>query len=264
MTPENESSPGTTPVSAPADLDGRTAVVTGAAGGMGRAICATLARCGADIVAADLDRDGLTAVAERVRDIDSDCATVTCDVSNQNDCQELRERAIDAFDAVEILVNVAGIESPARGKAVPEITLEEWQRVFDVNLTGTFLVTQAFWQHMVDNAHGRVVCIGSIAGRQQTHRGGPAYCVSKDGVHSLVKWLAKRGAEDGIRVNAVAPGPVWSPMTRGNDLYRDDMTPVNRLGEPEDIAEGVLYLVSQQSEFVTGVTLDINGGLYIE
>ncbi len=263
MTTDADPSPGTTQVSGPADLEDRTAVVTGAAGGMGTEICATLARSGADVVAADLDADGLTAVEARVRSVDRACETVRCDVSAESDCTDLRDRALDAFGSVELLVNAAGIESPARGKSVPEITLEEWQRVFDVNLTGTFLVAQAFWQHMAGNEHGRIVNIGSIAGRQQTRRGGPAYCVSKDGVHSLTKWLAKRGAGDGIRVNAIAPGPVWSPMTRGNDLYSDDMTPVNRLGEPADIAEGVLYLLSQQSEFVTGVTLDINGGLYM-
>lgn len=264
MTGPTDERPGSTPVSRPADLTGQTAVVTGAAGGMGTVICEVLAREGADVVAADVDNDGLQAVSERVRGRGSDCETVLVDVADRERCQALRRRALEAFDSVEVLVNVAGIESPARDKSVPEITLEEWQRVFDVNLTGTFLVTQAFWDHMVDTGHGRVVCIGSIAGRQQTRRGGPAYCVSKDGVHSLAKWLAKRGAEHGIRVNAIAPGPVWSPMTRGNDRYSDDMTPVERLGEPDDIAEGVLYLASQQSDFVTGVTLDINGGLHME
>lgn len=245
------------------DIDGRTAVVTGAAGGIGAATCEALARDGSDVVAADVEGTDLGAVAERVAEGGGRCTTVRCDVTDPADCRALAERALEEHDTVEALVTAAGIGDPGRSKPFGEVSLEEWQRVVDVNLTGTFLAARALYDHMVERGHGKVVCIGSMSGVTGSRRPGPNYAASKGGVHAFARWLATRGAPHGVYANAIAPGPVWTPMTEGKDAYAEEMTPLNRMGVPEDVAEGVVYLASARSDYVTGTVLDMNGGLFM-
>jgi NAD(P)-dependent dehydrogenase (short-subunit alcohol dehydrogenase family) len=247
----------TAPVSSPIDLAGRTAVVTGAAGGIGRATCEALARHGADVVATDVDEDHLDQAVEAVESHGGECETVGCDISDPDDVAALREAAFAFADSVEIVANVAGV---VHRNDFSEMTLEQWNRVIGINLTGTFLVTQAFYDHMVERGYGKVVCVSSVSGRVGGVISDAGYASSKAGIHGLVRWLGKNAAPDGVYVNAVAPGPIVTPMTEGED-YRPDMAPLNRLGEPEDIAEGVLYLASDMSNYVTGTVLDVNGGM---
>jgi len=140
------------------------------------------------------------------------------------------------------------------------MTVEQWNRVIGINLTGTFLVSQAFYDHMVERGYGKVVCVSSVSGRVGGVISDAGYASSKAGIHGLVRWLGKNAAEHGVYVNAVAPGPIVTPMTEDED-YRPDMVPLNRLGQPEDIAEGVVYLASDMSNYVTGTVLDVNGGM---
>jgi len=247
----------TAPVSGPIDLEGRTAVVTGAAGGIGRATCEALARHGADVVATDVDADRLDAAVEAVEGHGQICETVACDVSDPEDVRALRDAAFEFAEGIEIVANVAGV---VHRHDFSEMTLEQWNRVIGTNLTGTFLVSQAFYDHMVERGYGKVVCVSSVSARVGGVISDAGYASSKAGVHGLVRWLGKNAAPDGVYVNAVAPGPVKTPMTEGED-YRPDMAPLNRLGEPEDIAEGVLYLASDMSNYVTGIVLDVNGGM---
>jgi 3-oxoacyl-[acyl-carrier protein] reductase len=249
----------TAPVSGPTDLSGTTAVVTGAAGAIGRATCEALAREGADVVATDVTDDGLAEAAARVEAHGRDATAVRADVTDPDEVARLRKRAIDTGD-VGIVATVHGVVSRVD---LSSMTLEEWRTQIDVNLTGTMLVVQAFYEDLRERGYGKVVCVGSVAGQVGGVISGPNYVASKAGVHGLVRWIARNGAADGVYANAIAPGPVWSPMTEGEPGYDDGMTPLNRLGEPEDIAEAVVFLSGQSSNWITGTVLDVNGGISI-
>lgn len=244
--------------SGPPDLTGQTAVVTGAAGGIGASICETLAREGADIVAADLDAADLDAVAERVDDQGQLCTTVPCDVSDPNSVLALRDRALGQAESVEIVVTSHGTVTSR--EPFWEMPFEDWERDIAVNLTGTFLVLRAFYEDLLENRFGKVVCIGSISGRTGGigHKSG--YEAAKGGIHSFVKGLAPHAADNGVYVNAVAPGLIRTPLTEGNVEMSTDYAPLPRVGEPADVAEATLFLASQQSNWITGKVLDVNGG----
>ncbi|WP_158601121.1 SDR family NAD(P)-dependent oxidoreductase [Haloplanus aerogenes] len=249
----------TAPISGPTDLSGTTAVVTGAAGAIGRATCDALAREGADVVATDVTDDGLAEAAARVEAHGRDATTVQADVTDPDAVARLRDRATDAGD-VGIVATVHGIVSRTD---LTEMTLDDWRTQIDVNLTGTMLVVQAFYDDLRDREYGKIVCVGSVAGQVGGVISGPNYVASKAGVHGFVRWVARNGAPDGVYANAVAPGPVWSPMTENEPGYDDEMTPLNRLGEPEDIAEAIVFLSGQGSNWITGTVLDVNGGISI-
>lgn len=250
----------TAPPTGPVDLNDQTAIVTGAAGGIGQATCESLAREGADIVAIDIDPEGLATVKALVEDQSSDCKVIECDVTDASNIDRLRDITLDTYDQVDILVTAHGIVSRV---TLSEMSFDDWQRILDVNLTGTALVTQAFYERMKANGYGKIVCIGSIAGKVGGVISGPNYVASKGGVHAFVKWVATNGAEHGVYANAIAPGPVRTAMTRSEN-YTPDMSPLNRLGEPEDIAEGIVFLASQQSNWITGLVLDVNGGMLMD
>lgn len=250
----------TAPTSGGVDLTGQSAVVTGAAGGIGQATCESLAREGADVVAVDVNSEGLEVAETLVEDLGRECEVVECDVTDAAAVDRLREAAIDAFDHVGIVATAHGIVSRVD---LSDMTLNDWQDVLDVNLTGTALVVQAFYDGMIDNGYGKIVCVGSIAGKVGGVISGPNYVASKGGVHAFVKWVATDAAEHGVYANAIAPGPVWTAMTR-DENYSPDMSPLNRLGEPEDIAEGIVFLASQQSNWITGMVLDVNGGMLMD
>jgi len=144
-----------------ADLTGQTAVVTGAAGGMGVAICETLSEKGADIVAADIENDGLVPVVEAVEANGQVCDPVYCDVTDPNSVRELLDNAVANHESVEIVVSGHGAITR---RHITEITPEEWDRDIEVNLKGTFNVVQPFFEHMIDNGYGKIVCIGSVVG----------------------------------------------------------------------------------------------------
>ena len=249
----------TAPISGPIDLSGTTAVVTGAAGAIGRATCEALAREGADVVATDMTDDGLAEAAARAEAHGRDATTVRVDVTDPDEVARLRKRATDAGD-VGIVAMVHGVVSRVD---LSEMTLDEWRTQIDVNLTGTMLVVRAFYGNLREREYGKVVCVGSVAGKVGGVISGPNYVASKAGVHGFVRWVARNGAADGVYANAIAPGPVWSPMTEGDPGYEDEMTPLNRLGEPEDIAEAVVFLSGQGSNWITGTVLDVNGGISI-
>lgn len=185
--------------------------------------------------------------------------TLACDVRDGEQVTASVKRVVDAWGRIDILVCNAGVLGDSR-VSVDALSAEEWDTVLDVNLRGQFLLTQAAWPHMVAQNSGKIVCMGSIAGRIGGILAGPHYCASKGGVHALVKALAKRGAPVGIYVNGIAPGPVATPMISA-EPYKDEMVPLGRLGQPEDIAETVVFLASQASHFITGQVLDVNGGM---
>jgi len=245
------------PVSGPINLRDKIAIVTGAKGGIGRATCFALAREGAKIVAADIQPCDET--VEGVKALGSDALYVYTDVTKPDDCNKMVKATVERYGRIDILVNNAGI---CDRTILEEVTLEEWNRNIEVDLTGTFLCTKAVWPVMKQQKSGKIVCIGSVAGKVGGVISGPHYVAAKAGVHAFVKWCAKHGAPHGIYVNAIAPGPVWTAMTL-EFPYTDAAQPLGRVGRPEDIAEAVIFLASDMSNWITGITLDVNGGLFM-
>jgi 3-oxoacyl-[acyl-carrier protein] reductase len=249
-----------TPISGPVDLTGRVAIVTGGARGIGRATCTALAREGADIVVCDV-----LPFAETLAQIQKQnrkAVGLKCDVTNQEEVNQVVNRSMKEFGKIDILVTNAGVMGKT-GLPIENISLRDWDFHLNINLKGSFLFCQAVWPIMIKQGLGKIVCIGSIAGKIGGVLAGPDYCASKGGIHAMVKCLAKKGASSGIYVNAIAPGPTRTPMTK-DEPYKDEMVPLGRLGEPEDIAEAVLFLASSASNFITGTILDVNGGILMD
>jgi len=248
------------PVSGPINLAGKIAIVTGSARGIGRAACLALAREGANILACDV-----LAVDETVAEIrkkKQKAIGLKCDVTKPEDVTQVVDRTMKEFGKVDIMVNNAGVMGKT-GLPIEKITLQDWDFHLNINLKGPFLFCQAVWPIMTKQGFGKIVCIGSIAGKIGGVLAGPDYCASKGGLHAMVKCLAKKGAAAGIYVSGIAPGPIRTPMTK-DEPYQDEMVPLGRLGEPEDIAEAVVFLSSAASNFITGTILDVNGGMLME
>lgn len=243
------------PKSGEINLKGKTALITGGARGIGLSTAYSLAREGANIALSDilpLD-EGVEKVIQRGTKVKG----YQCDVTKQNDVKHLVDRVVDDFNSIDILVTCAGI---CLRTSILDISEEEWEKVLTVNLKGTFLTCKEVYRHMQEQNSGKIVCIGSVAGKVGGVISGPHYVASKGGIHGFIKWLAKDAAPHGIYVNAIAPGPVESEMTKGYP-YHSEMSPLKRLGQPEDIAEAAVFLSSQSSNWITGLVLDVNGGM---
>lgn len=241
----------------------RVALVTGGAGGIGHAVVKALAAHGAQVVAADknlAETGGLAAVHP-----------VRLDITKSGEIAACVNQILKQFGRLDILVNVAGVVSLGNSGQVTEA---EWDRVMDINLKGTFLCCQAVIPAMKQAGFGRIVNMGSVLGKnggnprpwidpsEQERASNVAYGVSKAGVQAVTTWLAKELASAGITVNSVAPGPVASAMTRQFPESLRALIPVGRMGEADEIAAAVLFLASPQSAFITGETLDVNGGIW--
>jgi 3-oxoacyl-[acyl-carrier protein] reductase len=245
--------------------------VTGAARGIGRAIALALAREGADVVAADVLPADETVAGIRARG--RRALGLACDVTRADDVARLVERALGELGRIDILVNNAGVVSR---HGLADTTEALWQRDVDVIMTGTYRVTQAVFPVMQRQGSGKIVNIASVSGKiggavsrptdpAETVRGrsGPAYAAAKGGVLAFTRWVAKAGGQHGIHCNAVCPGPVETEMTRGFD-YAVEGLPLARMGQPEDIAEAVVFLTSPASNYVTGQALNVDGGLVMD
>ena len=245
------------PVSGPIDLTGKVAIVTGASRGIGRAICLALAREGANVGFCDILPNPET--ARKIRSMGQEVLEVQCDIRRKASILSAVNQIVDSFGRIDILVNNAGILGDS-SKQFEEFSEDEWDLLLQTNLRGVFLMTQAVWPYLKKQGSGKVICVGSIAGRIGGLLAGPHYCASKGGIHAFVKWAAKKGSTLGIYVNGIAPGPIKTPMTT-NEPYKDTMVPLGRLGEPEDIAEVAVFLASQASNFISGNIIDVNGGI---
>ena len=240
----------------------KTAIVTGASRGLGRAIAIGLAEDGYNIV---INYAGNTAAAEETKAAVEahgvQAITVQGDVSDKAAVDALVQTAIDTFGSVEVLVNNAGI---VRDKLMRRMKEEDWDVVLNTNLKGVFLMTQAVSPYMVKARRGAIVNISSIVG-EIGNRGQANYSAAKAGVIGLTKATAKEFASRGVRANAVAPGFIETDMTAVlSDAVKQQLVadiPLGHMGQPEDIAEAVRYLVSDRARFVTGAVLDVNGGM---
>lgn len=242
-------------------LAGRVALVTGAAGGIGSATVKALEAAGAKVAAADVTAP------------DSGALSLAVDVTRRDQVQAMVARTVAALGRLDILVNVAGVVSLGAAATLAE---DEWDRVLDVNLKGTFLCCQAAIPAMRANRHGRIVNIGSIIGKnggnprpwidraEQERASNIAYGASKAGVHAVTFFLARELAADGITVNAVAPGPIASAMTTNFPAHLQALIPVGRMGRAEEVAAAICFLAGPDAGFITGEVLDINGGMWAD
>jgi NAD(P)-dependent dehydrogenase (short-subunit alcohol dehydrogenase family) len=248
------------------DLEGRVALVTGGASGIGRATATLFAERGASVMIADLDaRAAATAASEISSESDARVEAVGVDVSDPEQVAAMVSAAVAAFGRLDLAVNNAG--TPGTFAPLPDQRLEDWQRTVAVNLTGTFLCVQAEVPAIIDAGGGAIVNVASAAGLIG-FANLPAYVASKHGVVGLTKSVALEYARSGIRVNAVCPGNVHTPMLEGfvgGDQKAlqgmGKVTPVGRLARPSEIAEAILWLCSDAASFVTGHAMAVDGGV---
>jgi NAD(P)-dependent dehydrogenase (short-subunit alcohol dehydrogenase family) len=242
-------------------LAGKTSIVTGAGGGIGRAICLTFAAAGAKVACLDIDR----AAAEKAA---AECGTnalaLRCDVSSESETKAAAATTISRFRAVHILINAAATDD--RNGTILDISADEWSRVLAVNVTGAFLMSRAILPTMIASGGGSIIHIASQLGRVAAPARA-AYCASKGAIIQLAKAMAVDHADQNIRVNALSPGAI---TTRRLLLRYGDMATarrvagpkhlVNRLGEPEEVARAALFLASDAASFMTGADMLVDGG----
>jgi NAD(P)-dependent dehydrogenase (short-subunit alcohol dehydrogenase family) len=244
-------------------LDGRTALITGGAQGLGRGFAIALAQAGASVMIADLNGDGVAATATELCARGLDVASVQADVTDANAIDAMVAATIERFGDLHIAVNNAGVNF---NSAAEETPIADWDATFDLNLRGLFLCCQTEGRHMISKGYGKIINIASMSSVLVPHPQKQAvYNTSKAGVAHLTACLATEWAEHGVRVNAVSPGIVRTPLIESEQLapLKDEwltQIPIGRLAEIADIQAGVLYLASDASDYMIGHNLAIMGG----
>ncbi|OIO45846.1 MAG: hypothetical protein AUJ31_03100 [Parcubacteria group bacterium CG1_02_39_15] len=247
------------------DLKEKVAIITGARRGMGKSHALRLAKAGAKVVVSDISEEECQKVVDEIKKNRGEAMAVKCDVTKKGEVENMVKQAIGKWGRIDILVNNAGI---CQFKPFLEITEEEWDRTININLKGYFLCAQAAAKEMVKQKSGVIVNIASVAMGQQGV-GMPNivhYCASKGGIVGMTEALAVELAPFNIRVNAISPGAIETPMV---DLLKTDpktmegvlaRVPLHRMGKPEEVSNLVLFLVSDDSSYMTGSTVVIDGG----
>lgn len=246
------------------ELKGKTAIITGSGRGLGKSIAMLLAKRGANIVLNDIvQSESIDATYEEMKDMGYNVIATKGDVRNLEDVKNMAQAAINEFDSIDILVNNAGV---TRDGLMIRMSEEDWDLVLDINLKGSFMCTKTCVRQMMKQKSGTIINIASIAG-VMGNAGQANYSASKAGLIGLTKTTAKEFAAKNIRCNAVAPGIIKSKMT---DVLSEKVkqeflnaVPLKRFGEPEDVAKVVCFLASDESSYVTGQVIKIDGGLAI-
>ncbi|WP_337100646.1 SDR family NAD(P)-dependent oxidoreductase [Paenibacillus sp. YIM B09110] len=246
-------------------LLGKVAIITGAAGGMGLADAQLFAKEGAKVVATDVQFELLQQGVDAINANGGDAVAVKLDVSSPEGWKQVVDLTVEKYGKIDILVNNAGIHI---AKTILEADIDDWNKVMAINTTGVFLGMKSVIPEMQKNGKGSIVNISSIAaivGGENADGNGAAYSASKGAVRSLTKHAAQSFAKDNIRVNSIHPGPIKTPIMGefakiAGDIYKNAVPLPPHAGDPEDIAYGVLYLASDESKFVTGEELVIDGG----
>lgn len=238
-------------------LEGQVAIVTGGGGGIGKATCLAFAREGAEIVIPEVNIANAEAAAAEIQALGRKCKVIETDVSNGESVRAMVRQTLDAFGRIDILVNNAGIFSYTRMDACTE---EEWDRMMAVNLKGPFLCSQAVMETMKAQRSGRIINLGSLAGQVGGIVASAPYSASKAGVMCLTKSLARVLGEYGITVNSIAPGIAATEMAK-NHPDMTDQIPLGRVADASEVASAILFLASEEGRYLTGATLDVNGGI---
>lgn len=248
------------------DFAGRRALVTGAGGGIGRAIALGIAARGGDVCVLDVSPAAAEATAAEVEKLGRRSAVLVHDMGEDSVLAAIEESA-GRFGAFDLLVNNAGIspkKADGRKRMIWEIPAQEWRQVVDINLNGYFLALRAVLPGMMERRRGAVVNIGSLAGVRYSSIASAAYATAKNAVIGLTRQAAGEVAEFGVRINCIAPGRIETGMAAVaggsfNEAIRES-TPLRRLGQPQDIADAALFLLSDQASFITGESLVVSGG----
>ena len=245
-------------------LRGKIAVITGAASGIGKATAERFAEEGCILVLTDVQRDALESVAASLRQEGAEVTTALCDVSDETQVAAMTRVALDTYGRVDILANIAGI-SPAKKDPIDSMDSDLFRTVLNVNLLGSFYCIKHVAGAMKRQRSGRIINIASIAALQPTSAFNAAYGSSKAGVASMTRHLVTELSEYGITVNSIAPGITVTPMTTrpggASVQNKASMIPLQRLGQPEDIAASVAFLASSDASYITGQLLVVDGGL---
>ncbi len=259
------------------DVQGRTAVITGGSGHLGRVMASALAQVGAQVAILGRHVETAKTVAEAIQAEGGSALWIACDVLNRTDLEQSREQVTSAFGPVDVLINAAGGNSPtattSTEKSFFDLDMQAANSVFGLNFTGTFQSCQVFGRHMAERGQGCIVNVASMSALRPLTRV-PAYSAAKAAIVNFTQWLAVYMAQEystGIRVNALAPGFFLTEQNRYLMVNADgkmtprgqaiiDHTPMGRLGTPEDLPGTLLWLVSPASAFVTGVVIPVDGG----
>ena len=242
--------------------DMKTAIVTGAGRGMGRSIALKLSKEGATVIANDISDDSAQETADLINSRGGRCVAHTGDVSDVSFVDSMVKQSVSEYGSVNILINNAGVLRPT---GITDISLSEWEFVIKGNLTTTFVCTKALIPIMAEGSWGRIVNFSSTAGKNVSTIGGAHYTAAKAAILGLTRHTAKEVASLGITVNAVCPGLINTEMVQTNiseeatERYAKSF-PIPRLGTPNEVAELVAFLVSDNASYITGASLDINGG----
>jgi len=259
---------------------GRVAFVTGAASGIGRATALRLAREGAAVACVDRDSAGVRAVRKEIQFLGGKATDIVCDVADSESVNAAARDALGSLGDVDILANIAGTGDTAGLEGIEGLSDERWNRVLAVNLGGPFFTCRALLPGMAARGRGAVVNVSSLAGRSKSANGGLAYTSSKAGLLGLTRHLAFDYGPRGVRVNAICPGGVDTPMIRAGGASRANseeerearakriaayefFMPIRRLSSPDEQAAAIAFLASDDASYINGVSLDTNGGLFM-
>jgi NAD(P)-dependent dehydrogenase (short-subunit alcohol dehydrogenase family) len=250
----------------------RVAIVTGGGAGIGRSVCVNMVKEGAKVVVADINQAAAQETADSIKKEGGDALAIKTDVTQRPDAQAMADAALKTYGKIDILVNNAGTDIKG---AITELTEKTWDTLMDINLKGVFLCTQAVSHSMIEQQYGRIVNISSMAGKTGEPLTSP-YCATKFGVIGFTQSIALELGKHNITVNAVCPGPVDTDLIRQSvaqsakikgmapeDFLQEffiNPTPLGRIAQPVDIARAVIFLASDDAEFITGSTLNVSGG----
>ena len=246
-------------------LENKISIVTGAARGIGRATAMLFGEEGSTVVVADIDMEGARKTADEMGEKGNKAYPVMVNLSDIGDIQSMISDIKEKYGDIHILVNNAGVFSKTQ---IPDMTEEEWDRVMDVNLKGAFFLSKEVFPVMIKQQYGKIVNVSSLSAKRGGFTSGINYGVSKAGLISVTKYMANFGGRHGINVNAIVPGFVDTEMFQQNSEEKKkaviNSIPIGRVASTEEVAKAILFLSSEDSDYITGEILDINGGVLMD
>lgn len=248
------------------NIENKVSIITGGSSGIGRVTALTLAEEGSKVVIADVNLEQAKKVVEEIKALGQEAVAMEVDVTSKVKVQKMVSQVMEKFKKVDILINCAGI---LRFSPIEDLSEKDWNDILDVNLTGTFLCSQAVIKGMKKQKSGKIVNISSCAAKVGGVRAAASYSVSKAGVSNLTICLARELAPYKVNVNAISPAMIDTPMTNQPEYGKEAQANFVKtiplgLGKPEDIANAILFLVSDRSRYITGEILDVNGGFVMD